>query len=80
MILAMAGRARLMVIEMRNPQIASPKTTAITIRLIHILESDGDDSRPDLFRISSTALLPSGIVTHRVFTNNLQLFKLADYN
>ena len=30
-----------------------------------------------LFRISisATALLPSGIVTHRVFTNNLQLLK-----
>ena len=45
MILAMAGRARSLVIETSNPQIASPKTTAMTIRLIHILEFDGNDSR-----------------------------------
>jgi hypothetical protein len=42
--LAIAGRARLVVMEARNPQIASPKTTPIKIRPIHILESAGDNS------------------------------------
>ncbi|MFZ3377770.1 MAG: hypothetical protein WA183_19660, partial [Chthoniobacterales bacterium] len=52
------------VIETRHPQTASPKTTAITIRLIHFLESAWDDSGADLFRISSTAWIPSSILTH----------------
>jgi len=52
---AMAGSARLLVIETRNPQMASPNTTAITNRPIHTLESAGDDSKVDAFRIRSTA-------------------------
>ena len=61
---AMAGRARLLVIDTRSPQIASPKRTAITIRPIHFLESAGDDSGTDVLRIATTAWLPSAIVTH----------------
>src|ERR1700751_2521700 len=61
---AMAGRARLVVIDTRSPQIASPKRTAITIRPIHFFESAGDDSGTDVFRIATTAWLPSVIVTH----------------
>src|ERR1700751_4746113 len=61
---AMAGRARLSVIDTRSPQIASPKRTAITIRPIHFLGSAGDDSGIDAFRIATTTWLPSMIVTH----------------
>jgi hypothetical protein len=61
---AIAGRARLLVIETRSPQIASPNRTAITIRPIHFLESAGDDSGTDVFRIATTAWLPSVIVAH----------------
>ena len=64
MTLAIAGKARLLVIETRNPQIASPKTTAITIPPIHFLESAELDSRGDMFRIPATAWLLSAIVTH----------------
>jgi len=70
---AMAGRARLLVIDTRSPQIASPKSTAITIRPIHFLESAGDDSGTDVFRIATTAWLPSVIVTHpRAMWNEAQ--------
>src|SRR6266481_1287002 len=61
---AMAGRARLLVIDTRSAQIASPKRTAITIRPIHFLESARDDSGSDVFRIATTACLSSVIVTH----------------
>jgi len=64
MTLAIAGKARLLVIETRNPQIASPKTTAITIPPTHFLESAELDSRGDMFRIPATAWLLSAIVTH----------------
>jgi hypothetical protein len=84
MTLAMAGRARLLVIETRNPQIASPKTTAITIPPIHFLESAELDSEADMFRIPSTARLPSAIVTHpTTMRNKVQdedLFYLCNTN
>ena len=56
MTLAIAGTARLLVIETRNPQIASPKTTAITIPPTHFLESAELDSGEDMFQNSSHGL------------------------
>jgi hypothetical protein len=62
--LAIAGTARLVVMEARNPQIASPKTMPIKIRPIHVLESAGDNSGAATCRVSFMAWHPSLIVTH----------------